>query len=218
MSNQLSMEKHRRFDVVLILTLLALFAIGVILVYSASAGESESVFASYWFKQLLFFTVGCVLMWGVSFIPPGLFEKAAIPFYVISIVLLAWVAFGGVSAKGAGRWIAFGGIRFQPSEFAKVAYILAISKVLSQRYISLFDMKSFAVPLVTFLVPFLLVLKQPDLSTALVFLIVTLVGFYWAGMKLSEVLILISPALSAIASFHEFIWGACIYSYFWIGF
>ena len=72
--------------------------------------------------------------------------------------------------------------------------------------------KTFVVPGVIFFVPFVLVLKQPDLSTALVFTAVTIVGLYWAGLTLSDLFLLLSPVASVILSYphipySQALWG-----------
>jgi rod shape determining protein RodA len=103
-------------------------------------------------------------------------------------------------SKGAGRWLDFAGFRFQPSEFAKIGYLLASSLWLSKHKVSITEPKSLVVPGLLFIVPFLLVLKQPNLSTALVFTAVTLVHFYWAGFRLVDLFLLVSPVASVIFS------------------
>ena len=80
---------------------------------------------------------------------------------------------------------------------------------------SLYKVKSFAVPFVLFIVPFGLVLKQPDLSTALTFIAVTLVGFFFAGLTLTDVFLMVSPVVSVLFSHsqsigYEILWGLLI--------
>ena len=80
---------------------------------------------------------------------------------------------------------------------------------------SLYKVKTFVVPFFLFIVPFGLVLKQPDLSTALVFIAVTMVGFFFAGLTLTDMFLLVSPLLSVLFShsqemFFEILWGLLI--------
>jgi rod shape determining protein RodA len=96
--------------------------------------------------------------------------------------------------------VAIAGIRIQPSEFAKIGLLFALAKYLSKRNLSLLDPKSLIVPGLLILVPFLLVIKQPDLGTAMVFCAMALPIFYWAGMSLVEVFLLMSPIISVIFS------------------
>jgi rod shape determining protein RodA len=143
-------------------------------------------------------------------------KRAAVPLYVLALILLCVVLFfAGDVVKGAGRWIDLGVFKLQPSEFAKIAYLLTISYWLSRHPVSLHKVKTFVVPFFLFIVPFALVLKQPDLSTALVFIAVTMVGFFFAGLTLTDVFLLVSPVLSVLFShsqemFFEILWGLLI--------
>jgi rod shape determining protein RodA len=194
-----------------ILWALFLCIIGVVLVYSATYNEAQNWANSMWFKQVLFFIVGYIIFIGMTFFPIGFYKKIAWPTYFLSLIFLIIVAAGfGASKYGAGRWISIGGFNFQPSEFSKIAYILALSTLLENRKITLKKLSTFTRPLIVFIVPFLLILKQPDLSTALVFLCLTAIHFYWSGMSLWELFLLASPALSMALSFHNLLWGGLI--------
>ena len=143
-------------------------------------------------------------------------KRAAVPLYAVALVLLCVVLFfAGDVVKGAGRWIDLGVFKLQPSEFAKIAYLLTISYWLSRHPVSLFKLKTFVVPFFLFIVPFALVLKQPDLSTALVFIAVTMVGFFFAGLTLTDMFLIVSPVFSVLFSHSqelafEFLWGLLI--------
>jgi rod shape determining protein RodA len=106
----------------------------------------------------------------------------------------------GVSAKGAERWILIGGVKLQPSEFAKIGLLLALARYLSEKEVSLNKITSFIVPIILIGIPFLLVLKQPDLGTAGVFCAMALPMFFWGGLTILEVIYLVSPVLSLILS------------------
>lgn len=182
---------------------LALMAVGVSLVYSATNASAEW-YASLWFRQIVYFFAGCVLATGFALVRIDYWERLAFPLFFISLGLLAFISLGGGdAAKGAGRWINLGFIKIQPSEFAKIAFLLAMSKWLSGHRVRLLKPKTLVMPGLIFLVPFLLVLKQPDLSTALVFTAVTLVGLYWAGLTLWDLFLLLSPIASVILSYPQ---------------
>jgi rod shape determining protein RodA len=195
------------------LTILALLmGVGVLLVYSATADEASNWLKSFWFRQIIFFGVGTALATIIANVHPRFFKAIAYPAYILSLLALFYVALGGGShsSHGAGRWISIASFRLQPSEFAKIAYLLALSRMLSGRKLSLKNLRAFILPGILFGVPFILILKQPDLSTALVFMVMTLVGFYWAGMRVSEIFLLISPGLSVIATTNNFVWAVVI--------
>jgi rod shape determining protein RodA len=195
---------------------LALMSVGVALVYSATIAEDASVVELFWFKQIVYFVFGSVIAVALIFVRIDWLKRAAIPLYVLALVLLVVVLFfAGDVVKGAGRWIDLGVFKLQPSEFAKIAYLLIISYWLSKHPVSLYKLKSFVVPFFLFIVPFALVLKQPDLSTALVFIAVTMVGFFFAGLTLTDMFLIVSPVLSVLFShsqalLFEILWGLLI--------
>ena len=191
-------------------------SVGVALVYSATIAEDASVVELFWFKQIIYFVFGSIFAVALIFVRIDWLKRAAIPLYVVALVLLVVVLFfAGDVVKGAGRWIDLGVFKLQPSEFAKIAYLLLISYWLSKHPVSLYKLKSFIVPFFLFIVPFALVLKQPDLSTALVFIAVTMVSFFFAGLTLTDMFLIVSPVFSVFFSHSqalvfEILWGLLI--------
>ena len=210
------LDQSLKFDWLFIVLTVALMSCGVTLVYSATLAEDISVFDMFWFKQIVYFVFGSVFSGALVFVKISWLKRVALPLYFIALILLCVVLFiAGDVVKGAGRWIDLGIFKLQPSEFAKIAYLLTISSWLSKHPVSLFKMKTFVVPLLLFVVPFALVLKQPDLSTALVFIAVTMVGFFFAGLTLTDMFLIVSPLLSVLFSHSqaigfEVLWGVLI--------
>ncbi|MGL1901822.1 MAG: rod shape-determining protein RodA [Fibrobacterales bacterium] len=197
----------QRVDVTFLTVLFAIISIGVLMVYSATFNAESAFYETYWFRQIIYFVIGAFIAGVIVLVPPKVLYSSAYPLYFMSLLTLAYVGFGGgESVKGAARWISIGGFRLQPSEFAKIAYLLAMSRMLSQKTLSLSKLKGFIGPGVLFIVPFGLVLGQPDLSTALVFMVMTLIGFYWAGLSVLEIIVLISPAISVVTAHNQYIW------------
>jgi rod shape determining protein RodA len=196
------LDTQTRFDWLFFGVLMLLVGIGIAMVYSATANAPVPWYGTYWFKQILHFVAGFVLAILIAFCTtPKMWRNLALPLYLVTLVLLVFVAFGGgYTTKGAGRWISLGGFRLQPSEFAKIAYLLMLAAWLSRHKVNIEKLRSFVVPGILFLVPFGLVLKQPNLSTALVFSAITLAMFYWAGLKAVDILLLVSPVVSVIFS------------------
>ena len=216
MSSKSFLDVSLKVDWLFLGITLALMVSGVSLVYSATASDEIAFYEALWFKQIIYFVGGCVLAAGIVFIKIDWLKRLTAPLYVISLILLFVVLFvAGDVVKGAGRWIALGIFKLQPSEFAKIAYLLTISYWLSKHPVSLFNIKTFVMPFVLFIVPFALVLKQPDLSTALVFIAVTYVAFFFAGLSLTDMFLLASPLLSVLFShsqttIFQVLWGLLI--------
>jgi rod shape determining protein RodA len=120
---------------------------------------------------------------------------------------------GGHVSKGAERWIALGALKLQPSEFAKIGLLLALARCLSAKSVELAKPSSLLAPAALVVLPFALVLKQPDLGTALVMGGMVLPMLLWAGMPLFEIALLVSPLLSMLLSFHVLPWGIYFLSF-----
>jgi len=215
MSSGRFLDKSLKFDWFFIGVTITLMICGVSLVYSATVNEELVFYDTHWFRQIIFFVTGIAIAVGLVFVKIDWLKRAAVPSYVFALVMLVFVLFFAGDVKGAGRWIDLKVIKLQPSEFAKIAYLITISYWLSKHPVSLFKLKTFAVPLGLFIVPFALVLKQPDLSTALVFTAVTLVGFFFAGLTFTDMFLILSPVLSVLFSHSQsmvfqVLWGVLI--------
>ncbi len=207
----MELRKDRHWDWIMFSSLLFLIMSGIGLVYSATYNESSTIMSSFWMKQCIYFGLGLSVALGVRKIPLKWIQSSAPILYVLSLILLFVVAAGaGTSVKGAGRWISLGGFRFQPSEFAKVAYLISLSSLMVGKKMSLSHLRGFIKPAILFIIPFILILKQPDLSTALVFVALTLVSFYWSGLSKLEIFVLVSPLVSIVLTFQAIAWWAMI--------
>ena len=214
------LNNKMKIDWLFLTLVFILTSIGILLVYSATANAETVWYASRWFRQIVYFVCGCLLAAALACVRIDYWQRLAYPLLFLTVLALAFVALGGGdAAKGAGRWIDLGFVKIQPSEFAKITFLLAMSKWLSTHHVDVLQPKTFVVPGLIFLVPFALVLKQPDLSTALVFTAVTIVGFYWAGVSLLDLCLLLSPVASVILSYphipySQILWGVLLCAVF----
>jgi len=207
----------KKIDWLFMSSLFALIGIGLALVYSATSNTDLIWYKTDWFKQVIHFAVGSLIAGIIVFMPATFWKNIAWIAYFFAIIALVFVAGSGHISKGAGRWIDVAGFRFQPSEFSKIAYLLASSLWLSKNRISIEQPKTLIVPGLLFIVPFLLVLKQPNLSTALVFTAMTIVQFYWAGFRIVDLFLLLSPIASVIFSaVSPLYWNLLIISVFFV--
>ncbi len=177
----------------------ALIIFGLVVLFTAISGDEEGI--PHLFKrQLLWAGIGLVLMIITAAISPRVHFAFAYLFYGLSCLILLGVLIWGDPSKGAARWIGIGGITFQPSEPAKIALVLALARLVSDKK---FDPGRFThllrIIALTFL-PLALVVAQPDLGTSIVFAAVFIFIAIAAGTPFSYLLILVSPILAAIAS------------------
>jgi rod shape determining protein RodA len=194
--------QHKKIDYVLLISVLGLLAIGLLALYSSSnTVATEGYGTNYFFKQLVWIGIGLALMMTIVFIPNKLIYESAYILYGVSIFLLIVVIFFGSVGQGAERWLRIGPLYFQPSEIAKLTTILAVARFISQDKVNLNSFKDFIIATSFILVPFIFIVRQPDLGTAMVFGALALPMFYWAGLKGSNLILILMPFLVMLASF-----------------
>jgi rod shape determining protein RodA len=193
-------EQNRfgKFDFPFFWAAVALWIIGILLVYSATHGIEGGRLAGIYRLQIVWVAMAIAVITVVVSIPGRFFFGFAYVLFGLSILLLLVATVAGSAAKGAERWILIAGFKFQPSEFAKIGLLLALARYLSEHTLSLERITSFIVPSLLVAVPFLLVLKQPDLGTAMVFVAMVLPMLYWGGLKPVELFYLVSPVISLV--------------------
>jgi rod shape determining protein RodA len=165
------------FDWPLLAILIMFTALGLTVMHSA-VGGTDWRFA----EQARNFLIAFAAMWAIALTPPRILMKAAPPFYVIGIILLLGVAFFGETSKGATRWLNLGVTRVQPSEMLKIAVPLMLAWYF-QRHDGFVRVRDFFVAAVLLLVPFVLIVRQPDLGTALLVFGAGFCVIYFAGLS-----------------------------------
>ena len=185
----LQRERTLRPDLFLILPYLALAALGIVMVYTASAPRNELLDldpASTVRRHVIFVLIGFAVFILASLIGGRTLRSLSIPFYLVSVVALGLVLTPlGRELKGAQRWIQIGPLQLQPSEFAKVAVILALAVLLANAGTTL---RWYHIGRAVLMVgmPALLIFLQPDLGTMLVFAFVSVVMLFIGGTTLRQ--------------------------------
>ncbi len=192
----------RNLDWILILTVFFLTGIGLVLIASATHTEALRTGVNYFVqRQGLFLAVDVLLVILLLRLDYHALKQVALPLYVITLILLLGVMFFGHSTMGAQRWIRLGPVIFQPSEFSKVFIIVCLAAFLDKQAGSLEHWKEYLPAGLFLLAPFVLVLRQPDLGTALVFGAIGFSMFWVCGFKtrwiawMTGVLICLSPLI-----------------------
>ena len=176
------------FDWPLMIVLLLLGAVGLLVMHSA-VGGTDWRYADHMRNSLIALGV----MWIVAVVPFQYILKLAVPFYVLGVVLLFGVEFFGSTSKGATRWLNLGFARIQPSEMMKIALPLMLAWYFHKRESSL-KFYDFFVAGVLLAVPFILIVLQPDLGTALLVFGAGFCVIYFAGLSFK----LLVPLLIAV--------------------
>lgn len=167
--------RTRYLDLYILVVTLALAAFGILAVYSAS-GAGALTPNNIAVRQFIYFVFGLGLMVVFSLLDYRIFRGVAPILYAGAIFLLTAVLVIGKVIAGARRWFDFKVVTFQPSEAAKIAVIIGLAAFISSRGEKMARWYNFVLSLVIVAVPALLIYKEPDLGTALVFVAI------WAGM------------------------------------
>ncbi len=163
-----SARARDNFDWPLFLFAALLAVIGVINLYSATSVSKASL-AEIYIQQVYFLVVGGILATAAAAVDYRAFERFGYPLYVFGIVLLLLVSVLGRDIRGSSRWIYIGSFSFQPSEFMKLFLIIALAKYLHDDPKSEGrNLRDLLIPALITSLPVLLVLRQPDLGTALI--------------------------------------------------
>ncbi len=131
--------------------------------------------------QFIWIVIGLLVMAGMMWMPHDLLRRLRWPIYGLTLVLLLLVLVHGQSVLGAQRWINIGPFQFQPSEFAKLGVIVILADILERKKGAIRGLRDMVPAILIALVPMLLVMKQPDLGTALVIAGILGVLLYEAG-------------------------------------
>jgi len=181
-------DRQSRIDWLMLAALGGLMLIGVLFVYSATmANESAALITWYnqpWFRQLVWYGIGLGAMGTICLVDYRILARWSLVIYCFVILLLIAVLIPGVGADryGARRWIDLGPFSLQPSEFAKIAFILAMGNFLSRPPDELKSVKIFWQALGMVALPFVIIMKEPDLGSALILLPVSLTMLFVAGV------------------------------------
>jgi rod shape determining protein RodA len=199
------------WDPPLVLTVLGLSLFGVAMIYSAGVLNIPSpVTQDVWMRQLVWVGIALVAFSVISRVPLRWIEWVALPAYVGGIILLAAtlvIGTGAGTAVGIKSWISIGGFRFQPAEVAKIATILALGRLFSDRREAPQALRDLLAPVAVVGLPLGLVILQPDLGTAMAFVGILLATLYWGGVRPHLLLLLASPVLGLILSFDTQVWS-----------
>ncbi len=170
-------------------------SVGFVMLYSAAGGNLEP-----WADRQMFrFGLGLVGMVVVALIDIRIWMKLAYPGYIVSLALLGAVEYIGSGAMGAQRWIDLGFFQLQPSELVKVAMVLALARYFHGRSHAQIGNPFYLVPplLIVFL-PAALVMRQPDLGTAVLLIAVGGGLFFLAGVRIWKFVLVVVAAMAAV--------------------
>lgn len=196
---------YRDFDRPIFLAMLLVFVIGLIAIFSATQGRPTALAESYVLRQTVWMAIGLLLLVVIVNISYQKFIDLAYFLYGLNIVLLALVLVMGHVRLGAQRWFSLGAFAFQPSEFIKVNLILVLANYVGARKGSMSGIGSLIVPSILLIVPFLLVLLQPDLGTALLLIPIFFSALFVGGADMRYLGAMIAMGAASLPFFWHFL-------------
>lgn len=196
----------RKMDFTLIAVVAAIVIISLIVIGSATHVNTPSE-DRYWYvqRQGLFTLLNCFIIFFMLHFDYKILQKYGNYLYVFNLVMLLAVMFLGHSALGAQRWIQIGPVTLQPSEFSKIIMIISMAAVLENKIGKLNTFKDL-LPVAFYMgLPFLIVLKQPDLGTSLVFIAIFFGMVFVAGVNLRLLAMIFGAGLALLPIFWHFL-------------
>lgn len=182
----IKIEFKRFFDLdfALIIPVVILMVIGILFIYSSGVDSSGVSVANEYIKQIVWVSVGLVVFFLIALVDYRKFKDFSPWIFLVAMILLLYTVFFGKLVNGAKSWLGIGDFGIQPSEFAKIAFILFFSWFLVKSEKTDSDLSRFLKSLAILAVPLLLILAQPDLGTASVYIPVYLTMAFFANIKI----------------------------------
>ena len=208
------LSRVRQLDKGLFVSVVALALYGLATLYSAGQTDVPTFVTTIWKQQVVWLSLGLIGAGLIFRTSPRMLEWATPFAYGITLFLLLLTLFigtGAGTAAGSKSWIAIGGHRFgQPAELAKLATILMLARWLAAQREAPATLRDLIIPGIIAGFPCLLVLKQPDLGSAIVFIAILFLVLFWAGTKPSLLVLLASPVIGLVLAFSTVAWGIWI--------
>lgn len=177
--------KKLPFFLLIVITITCIY--GFVILYSAADGN----LVPWAYKQIVIFTIFMPIAFLIAMIDLRIIYNLSYYLYFVILLLLIIVELAGKTAMGATRWIDFGMLRLQPSEPTKIAIVLMLAKYFHKTSkIEAYSLtKNILIPLIAITIPVVLIIKQPDLGTGIITLLVTAIMFFAIGTQLKYFII-----------------------------
>ncbi len=183
----------------MLVPVLILMGIGFITLKYTSL--NSSFFTSTFTKQIVWFAIGSIVFILAQWIRIQYFQEYAYHFYGFLIILIGITYFMPVIG-GSHRWLIIGNVSFQPSEIGKLLLVFVIARVLADQKGNMNEIKLLLLILVMALIPALMIFKQPDFGTAIVYGFIAIPMLYWSGIRSFYLFSVIAPFVSIISAFN----------------
>lgn len=193
----MNIRKLTNFDYLLFLAVVSLSFIGILFIYSSGVNSTGESVSKEFLKQILWTISGIIILFAVSLYDYRRLKDRTFLIYMIGILLLLYTRIFGESRNNARSWIGIGSLGIQPSEFIKIIFILFLAYYLDKSK-NEDPLKRFIKTIIILIVPVLLILSQPDLGTASVYIPIFLIMCFIAGIPMRFIMYVFSTGALTI--------------------
>ncbi len=189
-----------RFPLLILAAAIALSVIGIMFIYSSGISSEGVLLNNEYVKQIVWVCIGLVIMISISFFDYERLRRLSFYIYILMLAMLVLVLFFGDTVNGARSWLNIKGHGFQPSEFMKIALIIRLACFFEASRNKYSDFARFFLSLIQTGIPMLLVLVQPDMGTAMVYLPIFLIMAFASGIKKRYLIFVIFCGVLAVSA------------------
>jgi rod shape determining protein RodA len=194
-----SKDFFNKIDFVLIGAALLAIIFGILMIYSAGFDSTEAINRGLYKRQIIWAIIGLILTGLLSAINYKVFGHYALHIYGFFIfILLVTTIFGRPIRGSSVRWLTFGFFSIQPSEFMKLGLVILLAKYFELKERDLKNFKELLIPSLLTLVPVLIIINQPDLGTAAIFIPILFTMLFLGGASVSHLVSIVLIAAIAI--------------------
>ena len=186
-----------KIDYLLLFCILILISLGIAFIYSSGINSDGILVTNEYIKQIIWACIGLIFLLAFALFDYKKTERYATWIYFGLVLILIYTRIFGRYVNGARSWLGIGDFGVQPSEFGKIAFILMLAKYLSQTK-NENQLKRFFISAVIFIIPFGLILIQPDLGTATVYIPVFFIMCFIAGIPIKYLAFLLGCGISMV--------------------
>ncbi|GHU39038.1 rod shape-determining protein RodA [Spirochaetia bacterium] len=180
-----------KFDFSLLFSSIILTVFGILFIYSSAITSTGVLTSTEYTRQIIWGSIGLILAIIIALLNYRRIYHFALYLYLITLVLVLYTCINGRVVHGASAWIGIGSFGIQPSEFTKISTIIFLAQFLDSTKRNVSSLFRFIISCVIVFTPMLLILMQPDLGTALVFIPILLVMTLIAGISLRYIVFLL---------------------------
>ena len=179
-------------DYLLLLPVMILLVLGILFIYSSGINTDGVQVSNEYVRQIIWASAGFVMAIFISMINYRGFYRFSIHIYLISLALLLYTLFFGYVISSASRWVRIGSVGFQVSEIVKISVIILLARFLADTDRKRETFSRFLISCIIVFIPMIIVLLQPDLGTALVYIAILITMLFISGIKMRYVAFMIS--------------------------